>query len=173
MIKNRSLSDQLYKWSDSARQINFFVTPPSQDIIGPTAAPGAGTARLTHRTLQALWQTQLQMRKRPWPRPQTLPFSQSHRYTSRDGLRSSGIQRPSDPISRQSPADSHNPRRGECHQSRIAAPPRGFLSHDGERLKRCAYRDSQPTTRQHPHCQYARSVARPRVPNLCQQGGES
>ena len=53
MMVNHPLSDQLYTWSDNAKQIDIFITPPSQDITAPTAASRASIARLTHRTLQA------------------------------------------------------------------------------------------------------------------------
>ena len=174
MIEIGSLSDQLYTWSDinNANQVDRNFTPPPQNIAAPAAATGAGTARLPHRTLQALWQTRLQMRTGSRPRAQALPLGQSHRRTPGDGLRPSGVQRSSLPIPGQLPADPHDPRRVGCDQPRTTPPPRGVLNHVGERHGPRAHRHPRPFAGRYPHCQYARSVARSRAPSLCQQGGK-
>lgn len=172
MKKNGSISDQLNTWSANARNIDLFLAPSSQEITAPASTSGAGTAGLAHRTLQALRQTRLQMRTGPWPWAQALSLGLSHRSASGDGLRAAGVQRPSRSVPQQLPTHPHNPRRVGSDQSGTAAPPRGLLSHDGEQGDPAAHRDSRPVTGSHPDCQYARSLARPRAPSLCQRGGK-
>ena len=172
MMINHSSSDQLHTWSDNAEQIDIFVTPPSQDITAPTAASRASIARLTHRTLQALRQTWLQMCKRSGSWTQALSLHQSHRRASSDGLRSSSVQRTGSPIPGQLPTHPCDPRRVGCHQSRTVASPRDLLSYEGERLNPRAHQDSRPFTGGYPHCQYARNMARSGAFRLCLQGGK-
>lgn len=172
MSKIGQLSDQLYTWSDNAKQIGRCITPSPQNAAAPATAPGAGAARLPDRTLQALRQTRLQMRTRPRPRAQALPLDQSHRRTPGDGLRPSGVQRSSHPIPGQLPAGPRDPRRTGRDQSRTAPPPRGVLNDGGERHGPCAHRHPRPLAGRYPHCQYARSVARSRASSPCRQGGK-
>ena len=100
------LADQLYTWTDNyahpAAQTDFCCSASA-----PTPAPAADAAArspaswFSHRALQTLWQTRLQMRSRPRPRPQVLPLGQSLRTAAANGLHSPGFSPPDRRISGQ------------------------------------------------------------------------
>ena len=167
------LSDQLYTWSDihAEQELRHPAATP-QNTFTPAPPFGSRAARVAHRALQTLRQTGLQVRQRPRSRPQVLPLSQSHRCAATDGLRASGHSDPSGRVSGQLPAHPRGPRRALCDQLRTAPPPRGVLSHAGERRPHGAHRDPRSFPCCHPHRQHARSLARSRDPILCERGGQ-
>src|SRR5712692_4034254 len=70
-------SDQLYTWSDKNGKpacCRLEKTPSSPPT--PTATAQGDLAWLADRALQALWQAGVQMRRRPRPWPQILPFGE-------------------------------------------------------------------------------------------------
>src|SRR5438105_14699466 len=90
------LADQLYTWTDNhapqAAQTDFCcLTPAPPPATAPDAAARSFAPWFSHRALQTLCQTGLQMRPRPRPWPQVLPVGQSLQATAANGLRSTGL----------------------------------------------------------------------------------
>lgn len=122
-------SDQLYTWSDERR--NRLCCPPEKTPSGAVAAIAAtqsGPARLAHRTLQALRQTRVQVRRRSRPWPQVLSFGEPLGLAATNGLCASGISRPGCRIRRQLPASPRNLGSDLRDQSRTPAPSGGALT---------------------------------------------
>jgi hypothetical protein len=139
------LSGQLYTWSgDYARCLKSYPATPPQISLAKTAATRSGAAWLAHRTLQALWQTWLQVCSRPRPWTEVLLIGQSPRRTPANGLRSSIPSRTGATLPVQLPADTRHPRSALRHQPRVVAPSRNVLSAKGEPLR--------PPVRYHPRC---------------------
>lgn len=88
-------SDHLYTWSDENRNRAF--CKPEKTPSGAVAAIAAtqgGPPRLADRTLQALRQARVQMRRRSWPWPQILSFGEPLGLAATNGLCAAGISRP-------------------------------------------------------------------------------
>src|SRR6516165_7737553 len=116
-------SDQLFTWSDKdGRKIPFRVAPTPSSAPAPIAALGHHPPRLPDRALQKVWQARLQVRPKPWARPQILPVDQLSRYASPDGLRAAGVSRAGQEVPSQLPASSRDLGRDLQDQSRAAAP---------------------------------------------------
>src|SRR5512147_1212740 len=91
---SRILSDQYDNWSDSFAEAIASISPePAQKPPAPTTALLCAAARLTHRTLQTLRETRLQMCSGTRPRPQVLPLHQPARSNTGNGLRPTGGSR--------------------------------------------------------------------------------
>lgn len=91
MQNNRIQSDQLYNWSDD-EPFNRYLAPSAPDVgqtSGPT--PSAHSQGISHRALQAVWPSQLQMPTRPGTRAQILPFGKPGWCPAGDGLCPRGI----------------------------------------------------------------------------------
>lgn len=172
------LADQLYTWTDDyahpAAQTDFCCSASA-----PTTAPAADAAArspaswFSHRALQTLWQTRLQMRSRPRPRPQVLPLGQSLRTAAANGLHSPGFSPPGRRISGQLSATPSALGRDLRHQSRTARPPRGILRNRHEsrpslHLGSIRCRTRQPAPRQH-----GLRLARPRSRCAGHHGGRA
>src|ERR1039457_37019 len=87
-------SDQLYTWSDKNGKpacCRLEKTPSSPPA--PTAPAQGDPARLADRTLQTLWQARVQMRRRPRPWPQILPFGEPPGLAATNGLCAAGVSR--------------------------------------------------------------------------------
>ena len=81
------LSDQFLTWSANGRYsvVHFAQTPRA--IAEANAGVRDALARLSHRALQALRQTGLQVCRRPRPWPQVLPIRELSRPPAANGLR--------------------------------------------------------------------------------------
>jgi hypothetical protein len=95
MQSNTIHSDQLYNWSANERLYCRFASsaPSLGQKTGP--APTSGPSWLSHRALQALRQSRLQMSARSGTRTQVLFIGQPSRQPTRDGLRPRTIPPPS------------------------------------------------------------------------------
>ncbi len=125
----RSLSDQLHTWSDiHAKQTDFQPATPPHKPAATTPPFGRHSPRFFDRALQTLWKIQLQVRQRPWSRPQILPLHQSNRQTSPDGLRASGLCRAGQAVSGKSSTHPDYFGRDLRDQSRTPAPPGAALT---------------------------------------------
>jgi len=84
-------SDQLCNWSAyEPFHARFAPTPPNVgQTVGPTRAPHS--PGLSHRALQAVRPSRLQMPARPRTRTQILSFGKPGWWPSRNGLRPGGI----------------------------------------------------------------------------------
>src|SRR3974390_575756 len=121
-------SDHSFTWS--AIYAEEILRRPAKAPSGSArqaAAPRWHPSRLSHRTLQALWQAWLQMRQRPRSWPQILLVCELHECAAASGLcstepscRDQEIPRPLSTRSRNLGADLRD-------QPRVAAPPGGAL----------------------------------------------
>src|SRR5579864_3678742 len=115
----RVFSDQLFTWSDKDdRKTAFRVAPTPSSAPAPIAALGRHPPRFPDRALQTVWQARLQVRPKPWTRPQMLPVGKLSRYASPDGLRAAGVSRRSQEVPPQLPASSRDLGRNLQDQSR-------------------------------------------------------
>lgn len=123
------LSDQYYAWSDSHAKQTYFQPATTPHKLAATAPPfGRHSPWLSDRALQTLWQTRLQVRQRPWPRPQILPLHQPNRQTPPNGLHTPGLCRAGKAVSGQSSTRPGYFGRDLRDQSRTPAPPRAALT---------------------------------------------
>lgn len=174
MTQLGALSDQLYTWSDThAGRIQCNASTAARIAVTGITAFRHGAARLAHRTLQALWQTRLQMCPEPRAWPQALCFGASPEPAAGDGVGAPGRSRASRRIAGQFPPNSPPPRRALRHQPRALAPPRGVLSDDHGRDHHSAHWLLRHPPRRCPHRQYARSLAGCRRITECPSGGLS
>ena len=122
------LSDQLYTWSDENR--NRACCQPEKTPSGAVAAIATtqgSPARLANRTLQALRQARVQVRRRSRPWPEVLSFGEPLGPAATNGLCAAGISRPGCRIHRQPSASPRNLGNDLRDQSRAPAPPGGAL----------------------------------------------
>src|ERR1039458_1509477 len=161
MYFSRVESDQLYTWSDKNGKptcCRLEKTPSSPPA--PTAIAQGDPARLAHRALQTLWQARMQMRRRPRPWPQILPFGEPSGLAATNGLCAAGVSRPDYRVHCQLPPGPRDLRSDLRDQPRTAAPPGGALNSHHERstvrppcVNRCWIRRRASR-------QYGRSLAR-------------
>lgn len=80
-------SDKLFKWSDYGTSHQLLPSPKTQTATSTSSRywhPSA--SRLTHRNLQTLWQTHLQMSERQGARPKILSINQLSWPETKDDL---------------------------------------------------------------------------------------
>jgi hypothetical protein len=119
---NRILSDQYDNWSDNSPETIAPISPePTKKPLAPTAALVCAAARLTHRALQTLWQTRMQMCSGTRPRSQVLPLHQPAGSNAGYGLCSSGGSRHGRSIPRELSFSPRDSRPDLQHQSRTAS----------------------------------------------------
>lgn len=164
MSVHRLRSDQFDMWSDwDDRGTHFHPQTPPQTPAAQTASSGVGPARLTHRALQALWQTRVQVRRWSRTRPQVLPVRELPGPSASNGLRPAGRLRPDQRACSQLSSSPRDPRRDLRDQPRTAAPSRGALRGSGESGFHCAHHPHRfPVWRRAPR-QHARDLARRRA----------
>ena len=170
-------SDQSYNWSDQHVRQTFQNSPAkTKSAHGEPARFDSHTAGLPHRALQALWQARVQLRPRPRPWPQVLPFCQQTGSNARDGLCSARLFGKSARASGQLPQDKSDLGRPLRDQSRapvaqgealVRAPPCSL------RGQRDCNASSQCRTDRHCLCQYARRGTEKQSGPIDGQGGES
>jgi hypothetical protein len=126
------LSDQFLTWSAHGRYSVVDFTQASRPVAAANAGSGYATAWLAHRTLQALRQAWLQVRRwaRSWP--QVLSVRELSRAPTANGLRASGRLRRRHPTFGELPQGPRDHRRDLRDQSRTITPPRGALRGLGE-----------------------------------------
>ena len=166
-------SDQLYTWSDESPPTihNCLAKETRRPPAAVSAAPGH-SSWLAHRTIQAVWQAGMQVRRWPWSRPQVLSLGQLPGIASTDGLHPAGTARTNGGVPGQlssSPRDHGGDLRD---QPRITTSARGALE------ARCAQdRSRRPHSDrceigQRPPRQYARSLARSVSRGFACRGGD-
>src|SRR6516165_8510908 len=154
-------SDQFFTWSatnDNKVHVCLEKAPPGPPAQTPLS--GSHPPWLSHRTLQTLWQTRLQMRQgsRSWS--QVLPVGKLSPFAPANGLRTAGVSRPDQEVSCQLSARSRDLRRDLRDQSRTVTPTRGTLRNHDERNVFLAHRRHRSEIGRCPPCQYARDLAR-------------
>ena len=128
----RLVSDQLINWSDTyeRKEILFTALEKAQYPARPSIHLGLPSpAWVTHRALQAVRETRVQVCKRPRARPQVLSFGQSFQNPPRDGLRPTGTSSQGREVSPQFPASQGSHRRNLQYQSGTSPQARGVLNH--------------------------------------------
>lgn len=128
------MSDQLYNWSVTtairyARKRSFKAFRQSS-AHSTTQAPGAiaafasASARIDHRTLQALWQSGLPLSTGPRPWPEVLSFSQLSQKPPCDDLFARALPRNGKAVVGTLRASGRRTQRSLRHQPGVAAPSR-------------------------------------------------
>jgi hypothetical protein len=115
----------------------------------PATASGCVATRLSHRAIQTLRQTRLQLCGGPRSRPEVLFIGELSGRTAADGLHPTRTAATGKRVRRQPPTRARDPRAGLRNQPRTAASTRGALNGLGER-GRSAHR-----TCRHPRCKPA------------------
>lgn len=165
MLTDRTLSglvsDQLYTWSDEyTKGICCRTAKAPQRTCAPTTAAQIDFARVHHRAVQAMRQAGMQMRRRPGAWPQVLSLSELSGPATANELCAAGGLRRSGGVYRQlspEPRDSGDNLRD---QPRIAAPSRGALKRQHERVTACSSRSERCEIGRRASRQYARRLAR-------------
>ena len=159
---SRILSDQYDNWSDILTEAITPISPePTQKPPAPTTALVCATAWLTHRALQTLRQTRMQMCSGTRPRSQVLPLHQPAGSNAGYGLCPTGGSRHGRSIPRELSFNPRDSRADLQHQSRTA-PSQG-ASIEKRRVYRKRYvlgcsSDRSPPGG-HPHRQHAGNLA--------------
>lgn len=158
------ISDQLFKWSEIyARYPVIYFAQTPRPVAAAYASFGHFIAWLAHRTLQALRQTWLQMRRWPWPWTQALSIGELSRLPATDGLRATSRSGRRRRTSGKLPSGARDYRAGLRDQPRTVTPPRVALRRPGEPAAAIAHPHHRFAIWRRAHCQHARSVAHFRV----------
>ena len=157
------LSDQLLAWSAHGRYSVVDFTQASRPVAAANAGSGYAPAWLAHRTLQALRQTWLQVRRwaRSWP--QVLFVRELSRAPTANGLRASGRLRRRHPTFGELPQGPRDHRRDLRNQPRTITPPRGALRGLGEPDAAFTHPLHRFAIGRRTHRQHARGLAHRRV----------
>ena len=156
-------SDQLNTWSANARYSFVRFASASHSVATANAGIGDAVARLAYRTIQALRQARLQVRRWPWPWPQVLPLCELPRPSPANGLRAASRTRRCRGTSGEFPPGARDHRRGLRDQPRTVTPPRGALRKTGESASTVARHPHRSAVGRRTHRQHARSLACRRV----------
>lgn len=159
------MTDQLNTWSDNYVACNaqtVLVRPAeaAAATLTPTAPARSLAPRLSHRTLQTLRQSRMQMRSRSRSWPKVLPLGKSFGTTSANGLCAAGFSAAGYGISRSLPAASPGHRGNLRDQWRAPASARGLVSHDNSRTQSAFLLTPRYAYGGYPSCQYDRRLAK-------------
>jgi hypothetical protein len=128
------LSDQSFTWSVCLdKQVHCCVARAPREVAQATPTPAQHSARLAHRALQTLWQSQLPLCTRPWSWPQVLPLGELPPPTAANELRATGAMRTGQRLTGGLSARARDPGRDLRDQPGAAASSRDALSECGER----------------------------------------
>lgn len=146
---SRILSDQYGYWSATSAETFAPISPePTQKPLAPTATLVCPPARLTHRALQTLRQTRMQVRSGTRTRSQILPLHQPTRINPGDGLCSTGGSRHGRSVSRELSSSSRDSRPDLQHQSGTASSQGASIEkrrvHGKSHIPGCASNRSPP-----------------------------
>src|SRR5215471_3072147 len=126
MNLSRIQSDQLHTWSDiNAQRIRHHIAKTPQSSFAPTATPPGDPPWFPDRALQTMWQTGMQMRRRPWSWPQVLSFGELPGLAAANGLRTAGVSRSDFGVPCQLPASPRDLGGDLGNQPRTVTPSRG------------------------------------------------
>ena len=155
-------SDQLLTWSDEYSETDprrLAKAPPSAPA--PIAPAQSYPPWFSHRALQTLWQTRLQMRRRPRSWPQVLPVGKLSRPASTNGLRPARVLRTGERVAGQLPPRSSDPGGDLRDQPRAPTPSREAVRDRHERSAASPPRADRFRTGRRAPRQHARQLARP------------
>ena len=165
-------SDQLKAWSEGhTANICFRLAKTTQHSPTPNPFTQVDLARLSHRAVQAMWQTGMQMRRRPWPWPEILSFSELPGLAAANGLRAAGVLRTSGGMPRQLSPHPRDPGGDLRDQPRTAAPSRGAVDRPHERIAGGPPLTGRFAVGWHASRQHARRLARRQHEDFVHCGG--
>jgi hypothetical protein len=154
-------SDQLFTWSDEyTERIRCRAAKTPRHSCASTSPAQIDSARLAHRTIQAMWQAGVQMRRWAGTRPQVLSVGKLSGPAAANGLCAAGCLWRNGRVSGQlspKPRDSGDNLRD---QPRIIAPSRGALKRCYERAAGCRPRPYRCGIGRRASRQYAGRLAR-------------
>jgi hypothetical protein len=165
MLTNRVLgglvSDHLYTWSDEyTKGICCRTAKASQPSCASITAAQIDFARVHHRAVQAMRQAGMQMRRRSRSWPEVLSISELSGPAATNGLRSAGGLWTDGGVSRQLSPEPRNSGDDLRDQPRIAAPSRGALKRQHERVSVCSSHSERCELGRRACRQHARRLAR-------------
>ena len=173
MNASRIRSDQLDTWSDiNAERTHYHIAKTPQSSPAQTAPTQGDPPRLPHRAIQTMWQTGMQVRRRPRSWPQVLSFGELPGFAATNGLRTAGVLRSDCEVPCQLPASPRDFGGGLRDQPRTSAPSRGALKSRHDRSAGHPPCNARCESRRRAPCQYARRLAR-RRPNGFANNGDS
>ena len=161
---HRLHSDQLLTWSDiNARYLIVRIAQTACKAAQANARFGHLIAWFTHRTVQTLRQTWLQMCRRSGTWSQVLLVGELPRLPAPNGLRAAGRSARCRRAPGKLPSCPRNHRRDLRDQPRTFTPSRGVLRTPGEPASSAAHQRHRFATGRRTHCQHARGLACRRV----------
>lgn len=136
------LSGQLLAWSARFdKQVHYCITRAPREAHQAASTSAQHSARITHRTLQTLRQSQLPLRARPRSWPQVLPLCELPGAAAANGLHPGGDPRTDQRRTVGLSTRARDPGRDLRDQPGTPASSRDTLSERGER-DRSAHRPS-------------------------------
>jgi len=144
-------SDHLSIRSDGYPEAFAINSTQASSQPGARPAPAReGITRVTNRDLQALWPTELPLRRRAGTRAEAVSCDQSAWRTTAPRLCTECRLRPGGPTDRQLPQATRKSQRDLCDQCRASAPARGsWVDRDGPRPRRPRFRQGGRHSRRH------------------------
>jgi hypothetical protein len=132
-----ALSDQLYNWSDYyERKIYFSASAKKKNADKKTASLRSRFTGIHNRTLQALRQARVQVRRNSWAWPEILSVGQQTQAETGDGLHPFRLPISSNRIYRQFSPNKNNSGRALRNQSRANKTARKTLARPPPNLRR-------------------------------------
>ena len=169
----RLQSDQLYTWSDeNTKTIDRWLAKTPSSAAAPTAAAQCHPPWLPHRALQTLWQTGMQVCRRPRSWSQILSVGKLPGPAAANGLCAARVLTSRQRVAGQLSASPPAFRRDLRDQPRTPAPKRGAVKGLCEHSTLHPSRPAGCRAGRRAPRQHARSVARQR-PALLRRGGGS
>ena len=171
MDLRRLRSDQLYTWSDiNAERTHHRIAKTPQSSPAQTTLAQSDRPWLPHRALQTMWQSGMQVRRRPRSWPQILSFGELSGVAAANGLRTAGVLRSDCEVPCQLPARPRDLGGGLRDQPRTSASSRGALKSCHDRNASRPPRDDRCEFGRCAPCQYARRLARRRTTGFANYG---
>ena len=165
------LSDQFSTWSANGRYSVVYFAQTPRAIAEANAGVRDALARLSHRALQALRQTGLQVCRRPRPWPQVLPVRELSRPPAPNGLRTASRLHRRYRTSGELLPSPRDHRGNLRDQPRTIAPPRGALRGAGEPVSAVTHPHHRSAIGRRTHRQHARGLAHRRACAGADRGG--
>lgn len=165
-MRQRILSDQLYNWSGPYEdKIDLLPSQTAQDAHRTPTSSARNPKRFTHRALQTLWKTWVQVCQRPWARAEALSLRYAFKGQASNGLRATGSPQSGNQASEELPTPTTNPRRNLRDQPRALAAKGGAIGeHCGNVCRIAQYgRTTGFRSIGGSCCQYARILNQDRV----------
>lgn len=161
MTKYELKSDELINYSDNydSQKKQLISSEKAKSTPAYPSPSRSHSPGIPNRTVQALWETRVQVC--PWSRPWTkvLPLCQQIRSSTGDRLRSPTLSGAGERISRQFAQNTGDSGRDLFNQPRAAAPQRAIISRKQQtRGQRAGFGSLRNQRYWHLCCQYAKRI---------------